>query len=467
MTVFTGKVEMGQNIRTSLSQQVAEELRVSVDAIRMVMGDTDLCPVGRGDLRQPYDADHGTAASRRRGHRARGARRPRRPALEGLARRARRRKRQDRQRRSEAVALLRRAHARRKARQDAARRHRGRRRFSRGEMEDRRHAGPQGRRPRFRHRSAQVPVRHVPPRNAPRQDPPPDRLRGDAPLARCRQGRGHARRQGRARRRLHRRRRSGPLYGRAGGRRARLGSEVEGNPRPALQRDHLRIPQEERRRRRSERSEPRITGSVDQGLASADVKLSQTYTVQYIAHAPLEPRAAVAEWNGDKLTVWTGSQRPFAVREELATRVSHAGRERARPHPRHRLRLRRQAHRRRGGRGRATVQGSRQARQGRLDARGGIHLGVPAPGRRHRGAGRSAQGRHARRRGSSTTTTPAPPASRRRTTFPTRRSSTTPSSRRCARARIAPWRRRRTTSRAKATWTSSRTRSGWIRSRFA
>ena len=38
----------------------------------------------------------------------------------------------------------------------------------------------------------------------------------------------------------------------------------------------------------------------------------------YIAHAPLEPRAAVAEWNGDKLTVWTGTQRPFGVRSELA-----------------------------------------------------------------------------------------------------------------------------------------------------
>jgi CO/xanthine dehydrogenase Mo-binding subunit len=69
----------------------------------------------------------------------------------------------------------------------------------------------------------------------------------------------------------------------------------------------------------SEHSEPKTTGSVEQGLASADVRLSQTYTVQYVAHAPLEPRAAVAEWTGDKLTVWTGSQRPFAVREELAT----------------------------------------------------------------------------------------------------------------------------------------------------
>src|SRR5208337_5438050 len=28
--------------------------------------------------------------------------------------------------------------------------------------------------------------------------------------------------------------------------------------------------------------------------------------------------AAVAGWNGDKLTVWTGTQRPFAVRDELA-----------------------------------------------------------------------------------------------------------------------------------------------------
>ena len=33
---------------------------------------------------------------------------------------------------------------------------------------------------------------------------------------------------------------------------------------------------------------------------------------------PLEPRAAVAEWVDGKLTVWTGTQRPFGVRAELA-----------------------------------------------------------------------------------------------------------------------------------------------------
>ncbi len=47
--------------------------------------------------------------------------------------------------------------------------------------------------------------------------------------------------------------------------------------------------------------------------------LQSTYTVAYIAHVPLEPRAAVAVFEGDKLTVWTGTQRPFGVRGELAS----------------------------------------------------------------------------------------------------------------------------------------------------
>jgi isoquinoline 1-oxidoreductase len=33
---------------------------------------------------------------------------------------------------------------------------------------------------------------------------------------------------------------------------------------------------------------------------------------------PLEPRSAVAEWSDGRLTVWTGTQRPFGVRTELA-----------------------------------------------------------------------------------------------------------------------------------------------------
>ncbi|MBV9303166.1 MAG: xanthine dehydrogenase family protein molybdopterin-binding subunit [Acidobacteriaceae bacterium] len=59
-------------------------------------------------------------------------------------------------------------------------------------------------------------------------------------------------------------------------------------------------------------------GSIKEGLQAAQKTLKATYTVDYIAHVPLEPRAAVAEWNGSGLTVWTGTQRPFGVRSELA-----------------------------------------------------------------------------------------------------------------------------------------------------
>src|SRR5579871_4765960 len=53
VTVYTGKVEIGQNIRTSLTQVVAEELRLPVGRIQLVMADT---------ARTPFDG--GTAGSR-------------------------------------------------------------------------------------------------------------------------------------------------------------------------------------------------------------------------------------------------------------------------------------------------------------------------------------------------------------------------------------------------------------------
>ena len=65
------------------------------------------------------------------------------------------------------------------------------------------------------------------------------------------------------------------------------------------------------------RSNPEKSSASPSTPASANITAA-TYTVAYIAHAPLEPRAALAEWDGDKLTVWTGTQRPFGVREELA-----------------------------------------------------------------------------------------------------------------------------------------------------
>ena len=48
VSVFTGKVEIGQNIRTSLAQAVAEELHVPLTTVRLVMADTDLVPFDMG-----------------------------------------------------------------------------------------------------------------------------------------------------------------------------------------------------------------------------------------------------------------------------------------------------------------------------------------------------------------------------------------------------------------------------------
>jgi len=59
-------------------------------------------------------------------------------------------------------------------------------------------------------------------------------------------------------------------------------------------------------------------GDVDAAFGEAHVRLSETYTTAYIAHAPLETRAVLAHWNDGRLTVWTGTQTPFRVRHQLA-----------------------------------------------------------------------------------------------------------------------------------------------------
>ena len=48
ITGYTGKTEIGQNIRTSLAQAIADELRVPLDRVSLVMADTDLVPFDQG-----------------------------------------------------------------------------------------------------------------------------------------------------------------------------------------------------------------------------------------------------------------------------------------------------------------------------------------------------------------------------------------------------------------------------------
>jgi len=136
-------------------------------------------------------------------------------------------------------------------------------------------------------------------------------------------------------------------------------------------------------------------GSVEDGLAVAAHRLDASYTVAYIAHAPLEPRAAVAQWAAGKLTVWTGTQRPFANRDELAA-IFHL--------PESSVRVivpdTGSAY---GGKhtSDAAIEAARLARaagpprQGGVDARGRIHLGVFPSRWCHRNQERHLRRRHA------------------------------------------------------------------------
>lgn len=62
---------------------------------------------------------------------------------------------------------------------------------------------------------------------------------------------------------------------------------------------------------------PASSAALNNAFSASSVKLEQEYQVDYIAHVPLEPRAGLAHWEGEKLKVWTGTQRPFGVQEEL------------------------------------------------------------------------------------------------------------------------------------------------------
>jgi nicotinate dehydrogenase subunit B len=48
VSCFTGKIEMGQGVITSLAQMLADELEVPLDSVDMVMGDTAVCPWDMG-----------------------------------------------------------------------------------------------------------------------------------------------------------------------------------------------------------------------------------------------------------------------------------------------------------------------------------------------------------------------------------------------------------------------------------
>jgi len=55
-------------------------------------------------------------------------------------------------------------------------------------------------------------------------------------------------------------------------------------------------------------------GDVDAGLAEADHVITSRYVADGSHAAPIEPRAVVAQWEGNKVTIWTSTQVPFDAR---------------------------------------------------------------------------------------------------------------------------------------------------------
>jgi xanthine dehydrogenase YagR molybdenum-binding subunit len=59
-------------------------------------------------------------------------------------------------------------------------------------------------------------------------------------------------------------------------------------------------------------------GDADGALASAPVKVDETYDIARENHNPMEPHATVAAWHGDRLTLWSKSQYVVNEQAEIA-----------------------------------------------------------------------------------------------------------------------------------------------------
>jgi CO/xanthine dehydrogenase Mo-binding subunit len=61
-----------------------------------------------------------------------------------------------------------------------------------------------------------------------------------------------------------------------------------------------------------------VRGDADAAMESADVVVKGRYVADASQGAPIEPRAILAQWQGDRVTVWSSTQVPFAARSGVA-----------------------------------------------------------------------------------------------------------------------------------------------------
>ena len=62
-------------------------------------------------------------------------------------------------------------------------------------------------------------------------------------------------------------------------------------------------------------------GDLAAGRQAAALTFEETYFTPYIAHAPIETHAALAQVASDEATVWVSTQRPFGVQQEVARAI--------------------------------------------------------------------------------------------------------------------------------------------------
>jgi len=311
VTVYTGKVELGQNIRTSLAQAVSDELRVPLDAIALVMADTDLVPFDAGtfgSLTTPQMAPQLSKAAATAREMLIGAAAARWQADPGTL--------------TAADGRIVAADGRAVTYGE----------LTRGQKLTARISGdvPVGHPDTWKRRGQSIKKvggrdfvtgrhQYIPDMTRPGMLygclVRPERL--SATLKKL-DGKALATMTGVTL--VH----DGDFVGvvaptERAARRAAAAVNAEwqaatGQPSSTSVFDHLR------KTGRSEqgRGVPFSSGDVAAARARAVRTFEASYRIPYIAHVPLEPHAALAEWKDGKVTVWAGTQRPFDVRAEVA-----------------------------------------------------------------------------------------------------------------------------------------------------
>src|SRR5262249_7913155 len=63
---------------------------------------------------------------------------------------------------------------------------------------------------------------------------------------------------------------------------------------------------------------PHQRGGVDEGFRASDFVFEDTFSFPSAQHYPMEPHVCVAQFDSEVLQVWSATQSPFPVRQELA-----------------------------------------------------------------------------------------------------------------------------------------------------